>query len=117
MFDSIKKAVLAKRIKKCVLPVANIVNEGAVIYQRTLQNLISMTMDVVKETIPIIEKHSDRIAEAVILLEPVFKELKSVKSIKKFVDNDFEVADEVTDVSVKNIEEYIAELKAYSQEV
>jgi DNA-binding ferritin-like protein len=118
MFDNLKKAILAKRIKKCAEPTANIILDGIVIYERMFHNILQLTQVIVREVEPLVEKHADKIAEAVVLLEPMLKEMKELNSLKTIENQDtFLTEDEVVKQAVKNIKEFAAEVKAYSKEV
>jgi rRNA-processing protein FCF1 len=77
-----------------------------------------ITQVIVREVEPLVEKHADKIAEAVVLLEPMLKEMKELNSLKTIENQDtFLTEDEVVKQAVKNIKEFAAEVKAYSKEV
>lgn len=112
MFDSFKKAILSKRIKKAATPAANIATEGMVIYQRTLQSMLTLMQDFVREVTPVIERNSDKIADAILTLQPVFEELKELQIVKTFQNSKElgeRIEDEITQQAVENIKAYAEE--------
>lgn len=120
MFEGFKKAILAKRIKKAVSPASNIVGEGIVVYERSLHNILTLFHDVVQQAAPIVEDHADEIAEAIILLQPVLKDLSNmrvIQTLKNGKDLEEHLEDQQVERAMKNIQEYAEEFKAAIKEV
>lgn len=120
MFDNFKKAILAKRIKKAVAPAANITGEGIVIYERTLHNILTLFHDIIQQAAPIIEDNADKIAEAVLILEPVIKDLSNmrvIQTLKNGKDLEERLEDQQVQQATENIEGYLNEFKAAIKEV
>jgi hypothetical protein len=82
MFSGFKKAVLSKRIKNSVEPVERVVNNGIIIYLKVLTSMLESARMIVSESVPVIKKHADAIAEAAVILQPLFEDLKKTNFVK-----------------------------------
>jgi esterase/lipase len=114
MFNSIKKAVIANRIKKAATPAFQAFNSSTILYLKMITRIVEIYREVLGEATPIVCKHADRIAEAVVILEPMLNELKEIKALEQLKydwTNDEEAAAIIEDVS-KCIEEIKDALKA-----
>lgn len=115
MFDSFKKAILAKRIKKAVKPASIIALDGITIYEKVLHTMLQCSSQIIEQAIPIIEDNAHEIAEAILILEPVFKELADMRAIRELKESEsFEeyAQDQEVNQCVESIKEAAAEFEA-----
>jgi hypothetical protein len=121
MFNNIKKAILSKRIKKSVRPAVVALDTGLFVYLKVFNSLLEASRLLITEAAPVIEKHSESIAEAALILEPLIKELKETKisahieNVQNVVEN-LENTDEIKD-SIEKITNSIDEINQIMKEI
>lgn len=89
-FTGLKSAILASRIRKAASPIVEMSKVGADVYIDFVTSYLGITKKVVEEVAYLAGKHSDSIANAIVTLEPLFKDIKNhegFKSIGKEIES------------------------------
>lgn len=115
-FTGLKSAILASRIRKAASPVVELTKVSCDTYVDFITAYMGITKKAVEEIAYLAGKHSDSIANAIVTLEPLFKDIKNhegFKSIGKEFESMVEALNSKWETPIKDKLEVVKEaLKA-----
>jgi hypothetical protein len=88
-FTGLKKAVVASRIRKAASPINELSKVSCDAYVDLIISYMGITKKVVEEVAYLAYHHADAIADAIITLEPVIKDIKNHEGFKS-ISKEFE---------------------------
>jgi hypothetical protein len=112
MFTNFKKAVVASRIRKAASPINELSKESCDCYVDLITAYMGITKKVVEEIAYLAGKHADAIADAIVTLEPVIKDIQkhaAFKEIGKEVNSMLETFNNTHEASITEKFEVVKE--------
>ena len=111
IIDSIKAAILSKRIKASVTPSINLASDSLDQYLDTITPYVNGLKVAINTTGNIVSRHADEIAQAIVILQPVFKEFKESETFRSLFS---ELTTQIVNISetyAPKFEQSITEIK------
>jgi len=112
MFNGLKKLVLSSMIKKAITPASLVANTSGRIYVDLIATVVGESAVLIQDVGEVIYNHSEEVAEAILLLQPLLSEIKEKKIFESWMN---QIHDQVRDITEKSGEEIITYSKVLKE--
>lgn len=111
MFTNFKKAVLATRIRKAAAPSMLLYEEASDTYIDMVTSMAGVAKKIVTECAYLAGKHADAIADAIVTLEPVIKDIQRHEGFKEIAKEMESLMETINSRHEKSIQDKVEVVK------